>query len=356
MSTPAPIIAVVNAGSATLKLSVFERGECVLRVLIDRLSAAGDSTPRAKLESPSDGVLHDAAIAATNHEQALDWLFDWIARERPQWKIGAVGHRVVHGGDRVQAERVTPEVLATIEDLVPLAPLHQPHNLAPIRVLAARYPELPQVVCYDTAFHAGQSRLERMYALPREWYDRGVKHYGFHGTSSPRAAAGRSVVCHLGSGASLCAIQAGKSIATTMGFTALEGLPMGTRTGAIDPGVLLYLLGEAGLSLDELTRLVYRESGLLGISGISADMRDLLASDDPRAAEAVEYFCRKIAQYTASLAAAMGGLDALVFTGGIGEHAAPVRARVPTRRSADARLLSASKRRLHCQRCDDAGA
>ena len=339
MSTPAPIIAVVNAGSATLKLSVFERGECVLRVLIDRLSAAGDSTPRAKLESPSDGVLHDAAIAATNHEQALDWLFDWIARERPQWKIGAVGHRVVHGGDRVQAERVTPEVLATIEDLVPLAPLHQPHNLAPIRVLAARYPELPQVVCYDTAFHAGQSRLERMYALPREWYDRGVKHYGFHGTSyeyiagqllelSPRAAAGRSVVCHLGSGASLCAIQAGKSIATTMGFTALEGLPMGTRTGAIDPGVLLYLLGEAGLSLDELTRLVYRESGLLGISGISADMRDLLASDDPRAAEAVEYFCRKIAQYTASLAAAMGGLDALVFTGGIGEHAAPVRARV----------------------------
>jgi len=202
-----------------------------------------------------------------------------------------------------------------------------------------QFPALPQVVCFDTAFHAAESRIERMYALPRPYFDRGIKRYGFHGLSyefiasclpqiDEQAASGRTVVCHLGNGASMCALRACRSVATTMGFTALEGLPMGTRSGSIDPGVLLHLLDHEKLAVDDLTELLYHRSGLLGVSGASGDMRDLLASKEASAAEAVEYFCYRISRELGSLAAALGGLDALVFTGGIGEHAALVRARV----------------------------
>jgi acetate kinase len=285
-------------------------------------------------------VEFDGPIPARNHQDALAWLFDWIGQERPGLRPVAVGHRVVHGGDSLQKPiLVTPEVIELIESLVPLAPLHQPHNLSPIRFIASRLPELPQVACFDTAFHATQSKIERIFALPRWWSEKGIKRYGFHGLSyeyiasrlpeiDERAATGRTIVCHLGNGASLCGLSSGRSVATTMAFTALEGLPMGTRCGSIDPGVLLYLLDQENMSASELSDLLYKRSGLLGISGISSDMRDLLADPSTEAAEAVEYFCYRIARDIGSLAAALGGLDALVFTGGIGEHAAPVRARV----------------------------
>ena len=343
-------VAVLNAGSSSLKFSFFNGAEAVCKGLLDRLgpSQPGILQPgilqpesaRAAISSADGSSLFGGPIPARNHEQAMEWLFDWLGQSRMALSPAAVGHRVVHGGDDFSAPaRVTPDVLDRLEALVPLAPLHQPHNLAPIRFLARRFPQLPQVACFDTAFHATQARIERMYALPRAWFDRGIKRYGFHGLSyqyiatqlpqiDRRAASGRTVVCHLGNGASLCALRAGQSVATTMGFTALDGLPMGTRCGAIDPGVLLHLLDHEQMTVAELADLLYHQSGLLGVSGISADMRDLLKSSEASAAAAVEYFCYRIARELGSLAAALGGLDAFVFTGGIGEHAAPVRARV----------------------------
>ena len=247
---------------------------------------------------------------------------------------------IVHGGaDYAAPVRVTPAVLARLERLVPLAPLHQPHNLLPIRTLAARLPDLPQVACFDTGFHCVQSTVARAFALPRELSDAGVRRYGFHGLSyeyiasvlpqyDARAAAGRTIVLHLGNGASMCAMHAGKSVATTMGFTAVDGLPMGTRTGSLDPGVLLYLMDEHGMDARAIETLIYKRSGLLGVSGISSDMRELLESDHPHARDAIELFCYRIGRELGSLAAALGGLDAVVFTAGIGEHAAPIRDRV----------------------------
>jgi acetate kinase len=333
-------IAVVNAGSATLKFSLLKGEVTVLTALIDRLGTAQGEASSAKVRDADGAVAFEGAIPAAHHAEALIWLFQWLRQERPALRPAAVGHRVVHGGDALIAPvRVTPEVIRRIEALTPLAPLHQPHNLAPIRWIAERLPDLPQVACFDTAFHATQSRIERMFALPREFMARGIRRYGFHGLSyeyiasclsevDREAAAGRTVVCHLGNGASLCAMRDGRSVATTMSFTALDGIPMGTRSGAIDPGVLLHLLEQEGMPVEELSNLLYKRSGLLGLSGISSDMRNLLESPAPEAAEAVEYFCYRIARELGSLSAALGGLDALVFTGGIGEHAVPVRARI----------------------------
>ena len=230
-------------------------------------------------------------------------------------------------------------MLADLEKLVPLVPLHQPHNLAAIKVVAERAPELPQVACFDTAFHRTQPAIAQLFALPRQYADEGVLRYGFHGLSyeyiasvlpdvDPHAAAGRTVVAHLGNGASMCAMKHGHSVATTMGFSSVDGLPMGTRCGALDPGVMLYLMDRHGLDLRELEKLLYKKSGLLGVSGISSDVRTLLASPDPRAAEALDLFVYRIGRELGSLAAALGGLDALVFTGGIGENAAVIRQRV----------------------------
>jgi acetate kinase len=340
MSHDADLIAVLNAGSSSLKFSILRGSAAICQGTIDRLNAAQSGEPRATIRGESRSPLFEGPIPARSHEQALEWLLSWLQTTQPEWRPAAVGHRVVHGGDAFAAPvRVTTEVIGRLEELVPLAPLHQPHNLAPMRYIARRLPELPQVACFDTAFHATQSRRDRMYALPREYFERGVKRYGFHGLSyeyiasrlpeiDERAATSRTVVCHLGNGASMCAIRAGRSVATTMGFTALEGLPMGTRCGAIDPGVLLYLLDQQRMGVGELTDLLYHRSGLLGISGVSADMRDLLTSGEASAAEAVEFFCYRIARELGSLAGALGGLDAIVFTAGIGEHAAPVRARI----------------------------
>jgi acetate kinase len=308
-------VLVVNAGSSSIKFAVYDEA---LRRLF-----------HGHVELTSAG--HEAAIAAALAR---------IEAQKPGWSLVAAGHRVVHGGDRFSAPtRISPDVLRKLEALCPLAPLHQPHNLAAIRAVAARRPDLPQVACFDTAFHQTQPALARLFALPKALTDAGIKRYGFHGLSYEYVAMrlpevlgacadGKVIAAHLGNGASLCAMERRASVASTMGFTALEGLMMGTRTGAIDPGVLLYLLEEKHMTAPDLERLLYRESGLLGVSGLSNDMRTLLASPDPRAKLAVDLFVYRAAREIGSLAAALGGLDALVFTAGIGEHAAEVRAAV----------------------------
>jgi acetate kinase len=276
-----------------------------------------------------------------DHEGAIDALFAWgrgVLNSAD--RIVAVGHRVVHGGlEYTKPTIVNDDILGDLEKFVPLAPLHQPHNLAAIRIVAKRNPGIPQVACFDTSFHTSIPAVGQAFALPRKYTEQGVRRYGFHGLSyeyiasvlpgvDPEAAKGRTVVAHLGNGASMCAMKELKSSACTLGFTAVEGLMMGTRCGTLDPGVMLYLMDECGMNTRDLEKLIYKESGLLGVSGISSDMRTLLESADPRAAEAVELFVYRITRELGSLAAALGGIDALVFTGGIGENAAPIRERV----------------------------
>jgi acetate kinase len=332
---------VLNAGSATLKFALFHEETCLARGILDRLGEGGPA--RFGARDAAGRVLLDTEVKAETHEQALPALLDWLKRQFPAEAIEAVGHRVVHGGDRFTTPvRLDDDALAYLQSLVPLAPLHQPNALGPIRHLHQTQPALPQIACFDTAFHVTQARSERLYALPRRYWDKGVKKYGFHGLSyeyiasklpevDARAAAGRTVVFHLGNGASMCGLKAGKSVASTMGFTALEGLVMGTRAGRIDPGVLLYLLDQEKMSGAELADLLYKKSGLLGVSGESSDMRDLLASSSDAAAEAVELFCRRAAAELGALAMKLEGVDALVFTAGIGEHAAPIREHICAR-------------------------
>jgi acetate kinase len=334
-------IVVLNAGSSSLKFSLFavDGDSLALRVrgLIEELATA----PRFAARDASGAVLGERTWdAALDHRGATEYLFAFLERDFKEHRLVAAGHRVVHGGMRfVQPVRVDDEVLRALDQLIPLAPLHQPHNLAPIRAIAQRTPTLLQIACFDTSFHRTQPALAQSIALPAAITDRGVRRYGFHGLSyeyvagalpmfDAEAARGRVVVAHLGNGASMCAISGGVSIATTMGFTPLDGLMMGTRTGSLDPGVVLYLMDELGMGARAIEDLLYRQSGLLGVSGISSDMRTLLASAVPAAQGAVDLFCYRITRELGSLAAALGGLDALVFTGGIGENAAPVRAQV----------------------------
>jgi acetate kinase len=339
----ADAIAVINAGSSSLKFSLFALREGDLALLasgqVGGLLTAPVFAARDASGQPAGEKRWEAGVAL-GHEEALAHVVDWIrARHAGSHRLAAVGHRVSHGGDDYTAPvRVDAAVVAKLEKLVPLSPLHMPHNLAPIRALLARAPELPQVACFDTAMHRTCPRLERMFALPRELEEAGVRRYGFHGISyeyiagvlpevDARAAGGRTVVLHLGSGASMCALSAGRSVACTMGFTAVDGLPMATRSGTLDPGVMLYLM-DRGLDARAIEALIYTKSGLLGVSGVSSDMRVLLESSEPRAGLAVDLFVYRIGRELGSLAAALGGLDAIVFTGGIGEHAAPVRERV----------------------------
>ncbi|GAB4358775.1 MAG: acetate/propionate family kinase [Kiloniellaceae bacterium] len=333
-------ILVVNAGSSSIKFSLFPQAA-------EAASAGGGI-----IEGIGVHPQFKATVAGRTFEDAwpdgktLDhahffgFLLDWLAREFPEVRLAAAGHRVVHGGTGFAAPvAVDSGVMAALERLVPLAPLHQPHNLAGIRALAARAPQIPQVACFDTAFHRTIPARDQLYGLPLAYAEKGLRRYGFHGLSYeyiagalPRvdaaAARGRTVVAHLGNGASLCALKDGRSQACSMGFSTLDGLIMGTRCGSIDPGVLIYLLQQKGMSAKELETLLYKQSGLLGLSGVSADMRDLLASGKPEAEQAVEMFCDRIAQQIAQLAAVLGGLDAVVFTAGIGERSAPIRAAV----------------------------
>jgi acetate kinase len=339
----ADAIAVLNAGSSSLKFSLFQiAGEAL--VLVARGQVEGLTTHARFAARDAQG-----ATLATytwpdeqrpDHAAAARHLLGFLRERAAGRTLVAVGHRVVHGGPSfTRPVRVNDATLDALERLVPLAPLHQPHNLAPMRALRADAPELPQVACFDTAFHRTQSRLASSLALPSSITDAGVQRYGFHGLSyeyiasklpalDAKAATGRTVVAHLGNGASMCAILGGASVASTMGFTALDGLMMGTRAGALDPGVILHLLDALRMDARAIERLLYHESGLLGVSGVSSDMRTLLGSTEPSAAFAIELFCYRASRELGSLAAALGGLDALVFTGGIGEHAAPVRAAI----------------------------
>jgi acetate kinase len=269
--------------------------------------------------------------------EVLPAILPWGREKLGNRRLDALGHRVVHGGLRhSRPARVTPELLAELEALVPLAPLHEPHNLAPIKMAMTLNPGLPQVACFDTAFHRTAPDVEQAFALPYSFYEEGIRRYGFHGLSyeyiasvlpehAPEIANGRVVVAHLGNGCSACALENRISVATTMGFTALDGLPMGTRCGELDAGVVLHLIQQKGMSAEALVDLLYRRSGMLGLSGISSDFRELLASGNPRARFAVEVFCYRVAGHIASLAAALGGLDGIVFTAGVGENASPVR-------------------------------
>jgi acetate kinase len=338
----ADAILVLNAGSSSLKFSVFlnrEPPELLLRGQIEGLF----TQPHFVTRDPAGNAVGERTWEpGTNlgHSGAIEFLFGWGRGKLGGHRIVAAGHRVVHGGRKFTGPvLIDPGVMTALEAFVPLAPLHQPHNLGAIRAVAEHAPELPQVASFDTAIHLTQPAAAQAFALPRRYAEEGVLRYGFHGLSyeyiasvlpgtDARAAAGRTVVAHLGNGASMCAMKDGQSVTSTMSFTAVDGLPMGTRCGTLDPGVLLYLMDRHNLDARALEKLLYQESGLLGVSGISSDMRTLLTSPDPRAAEAVDLFVYCIGRELGSLAGALGGLDALVFTGGIGENAATIRARV----------------------------
>lgn len=335
-----PLILVLNAGSSSLKLAAFVGDRLELRAGVERTNLTAGQARLWLEDGNGRELLRQGAEPTADRSSLVRIVLDTIATRLPGRTVAAIGHRVVHGGDRFAAPiRVTSEVLSELEALAPLAPLHQPHNLAEIRNAASLFPGVPQVACFDTAFHTTMPKHERMLGLPRAYFDKGVKRYGFHGLSyesvalrlpriCPLAATGRTVVCHLGSGASLCALLAGKSIATTMSFTPLDGLMMGTRAGAIDPGVVLYLMRNEQMTPDQVERLLDRESGLLGVSEISSDVRDLLASPAPEAAEAVDLFCYRISREIGAMVAALEGLDTIVFTGGIGENSPEIRAKV----------------------------
>lgn len=341
MTMRQPIL-VINAGSSSVKFSLFETAPN------GSLSAGAHGqvegiglAARFTVTSGDGRKLAEQPVAAHDHKAAIRAIHAWFtAYSGSESGLAAVGHRVVHGGSQfTQPVLIDKRVIATLEALTPLAPLHQPHHLAAIRAVAETAPAVPQIACFDTAFHQTEPKLAREFALPRALTAKGIRRYGFHGLSyeyivsalaeiAPDLAHGKLVIAHLGNGASLCATKGGHSVATTMGFTPLDGLVMGTRAGLLDPGVILYLQRHEGLSLDDVERLLWDQSGLLGVSGLSSDMRDLTASTAPAAKEAINLFVYRIGRELGSMAAALGGLDALVFTGGIGEHAVDIRAGV----------------------------
>jgi acetate kinase len=336
-------IAVVNAGSSSVKFSLFlRRGDALDLRLRGQLESLFDAPHFVARNAAGETVAERRWDEGTRlgHDGALAHLVEFLRGHGDGARLIGVGHRVVHGGlEYAEPVRIDSTVLARLDKYVPLAPLHQPHNLSAIRAIAARAPDLPQVACFDTAFHRSNPELAQMFALPHVLHEAGVRRYGFHGLSyeyiastlpaiDAKAAAGRTVVLHLGNGASMCALSSGRSVASTMGFTAVDGLPMGTRAGSLDPGVVLYLIDERGMDARAVEKLLYQQSGLLGVSGIGSDMRTLLASDAPRARLAIDLFVYRIGRELGSLAAALGGVDAIVFTAGVGENSAEIRARV----------------------------
>ena len=338
------VILVVNAGSSSIKFQIFGiAGEKRLeRLLKGQMDGIG-SRPRFVVTGADQSKLVDQTYAVSDAPDvaaSISIVADWLRKTQSSLTLVSVGHRVVHGGPEFDRPvLVDKTIVETLERFTPLAPLHQPSNLAPIRTLLARRPELPQVACFDTAFHRGHEAVADHFAIPEHFYAEGVRRYGFHGLSyeyishalrdrAPEIAKGRVIVAHLGSGSSMCAIANGRSVESTMGFTALDGLPMGTRPGQIDPGVLLYWIMEKGMKPEEVQNLLYRDSGLKGLSGISNDMRELQANVDPRAKLAVNYFVYRAGLLAGMLAAALGGLDAFVFTAGVGENSALIRERI----------------------------
>lgn len=335
-------ILTLNAGSATLKFALYAASDSSPRLLCRGLLDYGHEAVTCTITDANGAPMPAPALPGDPHDPqaVIETVMDWMEAQFPGQSFAAISHRVVHGGPHYRAPvQVDDAILAELERLIPLAPLHQPAPLAMMRHFAATHPEIPQIACFDTAFHRTQPEVFQHFALPRHFADEGVLRYGFHGLSyayiasvlpqiAPDHADGRVIVSHLGSGASLCAMRGRQSIASSMGFTALEGLMMGTRCGRLDPGVVLYLIQQRGMNTAEVEQLLYRESGLLGVSGISADVRTLEASDKPEASEALSLFAHRAAQEIGSLAAAIQGLDALVFTAGIGEHSARIRANI----------------------------
>jgi acetate kinase len=334
---------VLNAGSSSLKFCVLRRPAAQAWQLEARGQIDGIGTsPTLSAKDGNDAVLTHAPLDATvkDGRGAIDALASWLRFKFGSARLCGVGHRVVHGGAKYDLPvLVTRDVLVELYELIPLAPLHQPYNLAAIERIAERMPDVPQVACFDTSFHSSHSAIAKLIPFPKALRESGLQRYGFHGLSyeyiasvlpevAPEIAGGRVIVAHLGSGASLCALKAGVSVDSTLGFTALDGLCMGTRPGALDPGVVLYLFQNLGLSAKEVETLLYKKSGLFGISGISNDMRELLSSDDPDARLAIEYFVYRVAKEVGSLASVLGGLDGLVFTAGIGENSPEIRKRI----------------------------
>jgi acetate kinase len=339
----ADIIAVLNAGSSSIKFSLFAQTEEGPLVVARGQAEGLYTSPRFVAKDDGGAVIGEKKWGdgvKLGHAGALEHLVAFLRERLAQHRLIGVGHRVVHGGQEyTRPVRVNAAIVAALEKYIPLAPLHQPHNLTPIKTLLERLPQLPQVACFDTSFHRSQPPVAQAFALPKAITDRGVIRYGFHGLSyeyiagvlprcDERAAAGRTLVLHLGNGSSICAMDQGRSVASTMGFTAADGLPMGTRCGNLDPGVVLYLMDELKMDVRAIETLIYQESGLLGVSGVSSDMRTLQESTDPRAAAAIDLFAYRIGRELGSLAAALKGVDAIIFTAGIGENSATLRKRV----------------------------
>lgn len=338
-------VLVINAGSSSVKFALYAaRGDAIgERMLGGQIEGIGRAASMTARDARGDRVAAHALPALPHgctQTAALDKLLDWLDTRAEARHLRGCGHRVVHGGEKYDAPvLVDPQVVDDLLSFVPIARLHQPYEISAIQALRARRPDVPQVACFDTAFHRHQPRLAQLFPLPRDLSASGVRRYGFHGLSYDYIAAelprlldrydtARVIVAHLGSGSSMCAMRGGQSVATTMGFTALDGLMMGTRSGSIDPGIVLYLIQERGMSAADVSDMLYKRSGLLGVSGISSDMRELLAHDHPHAREAIDLYVYAVVREAGALAACLGGLDALVFTAGIGEHAAPIRAAI----------------------------
>lgn len=332
-----------NAGSSSLKFGLFSLEARPIAIASGLIERIGEDQPRLVLKSALGETLAEQVLAqeaGQDHSGAVAQVLAVLRDRFPDADIAAVGHRVVHGGP-VFAEPVVikAEVIEQLTRYIPFAPLHQPHNMAGIHAARAAFPDALQVACFDTGFHRNHPWVNDVFAIPRRFYDQGVRRYGFHGLSyeyisgemariAPHLHDGRVVVAHLGNGASMCAMLRGRSIGSTMGFSALDGLPMGTRSGQVDPGVLLYLMDQEGMSAEEISDLLYTKSGLLGLSGLSNDMRTLEAAGTPEAEQAIDYFVFRVRRELGALAAVLEGLDAVVFTGGIGEHSQLIRSRV----------------------------
>lgn len=336
-------ILTINAGSSSIKFALFPLAQQISpnAEVYGQIDGIGTANTKLIAKNTSGERIADQILSGdqVSHAHSFDALLQWFTSSHQDWEIIAVGHRVVHGGDRYsQPTLIDPEVLGHLKSFIPLAPLHQPHNVSGINALQTLLPGVPQIACFDTAFHRSQPKVAETFGLPRALTDEGIKRYGFHGLSYEFIARalpehtknpeGRFIVAHLGNGASMAAMVDRKCRASTLGFSTIDGLLMGTRCGNLDPGVVLHLMETKHYSIQDMTRILYKESGLLGVSGISQDMRTLLASDQPEAEEAVNLFCYRIVREIGSLAAAAGGVDGIVFTGGIGEHAAEVRRRV----------------------------
>jgi acetate kinase len=336
-------ILTINSGSSSVKFSLFQIGASEQEILAGSLERIGQRGGLFSARDAQGEKLQDRRLELKDHDAAFQTLFDWLKEHAPDQELDATGHRIVHGGaEYTRPHAITPKMLATLKDLVPLAPDHLPHEIKAIQAVSRIYPELEQVACFDTSFHRQMPEIAQLYALPRSLWHAGVRRYGFHGLSyeyiitelrkeaGERAAKGRVIIAHLGNGASMAAVRTGKSVDTTMGYTPTGGLVMSTRTGDLDPGVVLYLLEERGMRASSVNDMLNQYSGLLGVSGVSSDMKDLLEKEqeNPQAAEAIQLFCYQAKKFLGAFVAVLGGLDTLVFTAGIGENAPAIRERI----------------------------